>query len=71
MYTHNVGRDRIIIDADVAYAGDAEFDVSVAGFKGGLDQLQVVFCFVRFANKFFISLCGSFVQVKPSVKQLE
>ncbi|VDN02827.1 unnamed protein product [Thelazia callipaeda] len=40
VYTHNVGRDRIIVDMDVAYAGDADFDVSVAGFTGGLNQLQ-------------------------------
>lgn len=26
---------------DIAYAGDADFDVSVAGFTGGLNQLQV------------------------------
>jgi hypothetical protein len=41
VYTHNVGRDRIIVDMDVAYAGDSEFTVSVAGFRGGLNQLQV------------------------------
>ncbi|MCP9258736.1 Extended synaptotagmin-2 [Dirofilaria immitis] len=40
VYTHNVGRDRIIVDMDVAYAGDADFDVTVAGFTGGLNQLQ-------------------------------
>ncbi|VDM12278.1 unnamed protein product, partial [Wuchereria bancrofti] len=40
VYTHNVGRDRIIVDMDIAYAGDADFDVSVAGFTGGLNQLQ-------------------------------
>ncbi|VDK79854.1 unnamed protein product [Onchocerca ochengi] len=40
VYTHNVGRDRIIVDMDVAYAGDADFNVSVAGFTGGLNQLQ-------------------------------
>lgn len=41
VYTHNVGRDRIIVDMDIAYAGDADFDVNVAGFAGGLNQLQV------------------------------
>uniref|UniRef100_A0A1I7W1K8 C2 domain-containing protein n=1 Tax=Loa loa TaxID=7209 RepID=A0A1I7W1K8_LOALO len=40
VYTHNVGRDRIIVDMDIAYAGDADFDVSVAGFTGGLNELQ-------------------------------
>uniref|UniRef100_A0A915Q6N5 C2 domain-containing protein n=1 Tax=Setaria digitata TaxID=48799 RepID=A0A915Q6N5_9BILA len=40
VYTHNVGRDRIIVDMDIAYAGDADFDVNVAGFTGGLNQLQ-------------------------------
>lgn len=40
VYTHNVGRDRIIVDMDIAYAGDADFSVSVAGFTGGLNQLQ-------------------------------
>ncbi|VDN57233.1 unnamed protein product [Dracunculus medinensis] len=40
VYTHNVGRDRIIVDMDVAYAGDSDFSVSVAGFTGGLNQLQ-------------------------------
>ncbi|VIO90608.1 C2 domain containing protein [Brugia malayi] len=40
VYTHNVGRDRIIVDMDIAYAGDADFDVSIAGFTGGLNQLQ-------------------------------
>ncbi|KHN78918.1 Extended synaptotagmin-2 [Toxocara canis] len=40
VYTHNVGRDRIIVDMDVAYAGDSDFSVTVAGFTGGLNQLQ-------------------------------
>ncbi|MFH4975035.1 hypothetical protein AB6A40_001744 [Gnathostoma spinigerum] len=40
VYTHNVGRDRIIVDMDVAYAGDSNFTVSVAGFRGGMNQLQ-------------------------------
>lgn len=38
---------------DVAYAGDSDFSVSVAGFTGGLNQLQVslkmaFFCFLVF-----------------------
>ncbi|KAK6025634.1 C2 domain protein [Ostertagia ostertagi] len=32
VYTTNVGRDRIIVDMDVAYAGDADFTVSCCGF---------------------------------------
>uniref|UniRef100_A0A158R441 Extended synaptotagmin-2 n=1 Tax=Syphacia muris TaxID=451379 RepID=A0A158R441_9BILA len=40
VYTQNVGRDRIIIDMDVAYAGDCDFTISVAGFTGGMNQLQ-------------------------------
>uniref|UniRef100_A0A7E4V2D6 Extended synaptotagmin-2 n=1 Tax=Panagrellus redivivus TaxID=6233 RepID=A0A7E4V2D6_PANRE len=39
VYTKNVGRDRIIIDMDVGYAGDAEFTVNTCGFTGGLNQL--------------------------------
>ncbi|KAI6201967.1 Extended synaptotagmin-2 [Aphelenchoides besseyi] len=39
VYTHNVGRDRIIVDLDVAYAGDAEFKVKVCGFTGGMNEL--------------------------------
>lgn len=39
MYTHNVGRDRVILDMDVVYAGDAEFAVQACGFRGGLNQL--------------------------------
>ncbi|VDD92038.1 unnamed protein product [Enterobius vermicularis] len=40
VYTHNVGRDRIIMDMDVAYAGDCEFTVGIAGVTGGMNQLQ-------------------------------
>ncbi|GMR42149.1 hypothetical protein PMAYCL1PPCAC_12344 [Pristionchus mayeri] len=40
VYTHNVGRDRIIVDMDVAYAGDADFTVSCCGFTGGMNQIQ-------------------------------
>lgn len=41
VYTQNVGRDKIIIDLDVAYAGDAEFKVKVCGFTGGMNELVV------------------------------
>ncbi|ETN69472.1 C2 domain protein [Necator americanus] len=40
VYTTNVGRDRIIVDMDVAYAGDADFTVSCCGFTGGMNNLQ-------------------------------
>ncbi|VDK57177.1 unnamed protein product [Cylicostephanus goldi] len=40
VYTSNVGRDRIIVDMDVAYAGDADFTVSCCGFTGGMTNLQ-------------------------------
>ncbi|GMS89252.1 hypothetical protein PENTCL1PPCAC_11427 [Pristionchus entomophagus] len=40
VYTHNVGRDRIIVDMDVAYAGDADFTISCCGFTGGMNQIQ-------------------------------
>ncbi|KAK6741216.1 hypothetical protein RB195_009214 [Necator americanus] len=40
VYTTNVGRDRIIVDMDVAYAGDADFIVSCCGFTGGMNNLQ-------------------------------
>uniref|UniRef100_A0A183BMV6 C2 domain-containing protein n=1 Tax=Globodera pallida TaxID=36090 RepID=A0A183BMV6_GLOPA len=39
VYTQNVGRDRVIMDMDVVYAGDAEFAVQVCGFRGGLNQM--------------------------------
>uniref|UniRef100_A0A915DBB7 SMP-LTD domain-containing protein n=1 Tax=Ditylenchus dipsaci TaxID=166011 RepID=A0A915DBB7_9BILA len=39
VYTENVGRDKIIIDMDVVYAGDAQFTVQACGFKGGINQL--------------------------------
>ncbi|CAD5213575.1 unnamed protein product [Bursaphelenchus okinawaensis] len=39
VYTHNVGRDRIIVDLDVAYAGDAELKVKTCGFNGGMNEL--------------------------------
>lgn len=41
VYTTNVGRDRIIVDMDVAYAGDADFTVSCCGFTGGMNNIQV------------------------------
>lgn len=50
VYTQNVGRDKIIIDMDVVYAGDAEFTVSVCGFTGGLNQLVVSIHFVDFTG---------------------
>jgi Ca2+-dependent lipid-binding protein len=40
VYTENVGRDRIVIDMDVAYAGDCEFVVAVGAFRAGLNQMQ-------------------------------
>ncbi|PAV87276.1 hypothetical protein WR25_01388 isoform B [Diploscapter pachys] len=40
VYTTNVGRDRIIIDMDIAYAGDADFSVSCCGFSGGMNNIQ-------------------------------
>ncbi|CAI5446596.1 unnamed protein product [Caenorhabditis angaria] len=40
VYTTNVGRDRIIVDMDVAYAGDADFTVSCCGFTGGMNNIQ-------------------------------
>uniref|UniRef100_A0A1I7TLX6 SMP-LTD domain-containing protein n=1 Tax=Caenorhabditis tropicalis TaxID=1561998 RepID=A0A1I7TLX6_9PELO len=40
VYTTNVGRDRIIVDMDVAYAGDADFTVSCCGFQGGMNNIQ-------------------------------
>ncbi|KJH46599.1 C2 domain protein, partial [Dictyocaulus viviparus] len=40
VYTKNVGKDRIIVDMDVAYAGDADFTVSCCGFTGGMNNLQ-------------------------------
>ncbi|KAL3078792.1 hypothetical protein niasHS_014574 [Heterodera schachtii] len=39
VYTQNVGRDRVIMDMDVVYAGDAEFAVQACGFRGGLNQM--------------------------------
>uniref|UniRef100_A0A915K8U5 SMP-LTD domain-containing protein n=1 Tax=Romanomermis culicivorax TaxID=13658 RepID=A0A915K8U5_ROMCU len=41
VYTENVGRDKIIIDADVAYAGDCNFVIYFGPFKGGLRQIQL------------------------------
>ena len=40
VYTENVGRDRIIMDMDVVYAGDCNFVVAVGAFKGGLNEMQ-------------------------------
>ncbi|KAJ1372931.1 hypothetical protein KIN20_035243 [Parelaphostrongylus tenuis] len=40
VYTTNVGKDRIIVDMEVAYAGDADFTVSCCGFTGGMNNLQ-------------------------------
>lgn len=45
VYTENVGRDKIIMDMDVAYAGDLEFVVSCGMFKGGINNMQVAFLF--------------------------
>ncbi|KAK6034451.1 C2 domain protein [Cooperia oncophora] len=42
VYTTNVGRDRIIVDMDVAYAGDADFTVSCCGFTGGMNCIQKI-----------------------------
>ncbi|KAH7731441.1 C2 domain-containing protein [Aphelenchoides avenae] len=39
VYTHNVGRDKIIVDMQVVYAGDAEFTVQACGFTGGMNQI--------------------------------
>uniref|UniRef100_A0AC34F5D6 Extended synaptotagmin-2 n=1 Tax=Panagrolaimus sp. ES5 TaxID=591445 RepID=A0AC34F5D6_9BILA len=39
VYTKNVGRDRILVDMDVVYAGDAEFSVKTCGFSGGMNQI--------------------------------
>uniref|UniRef100_A0A0K0F792 Extended synaptotagmin-2 n=1 Tax=Strongyloides venezuelensis TaxID=75913 RepID=A0A0K0F792_STRVS len=39
VYTKNVGRDKIIVDMDVSYAGDADFTVNVCGFNGGMNQV--------------------------------
>ncbi|KAI1729382.1 c2 domain-containing protein [Ditylenchus destructor] len=39
VYTDNVGRDKIILDMDFVYAGDAQFTVQACGFRGGLNQL--------------------------------
>jgi hypothetical protein len=41
VYTHNVGRDKVIIDMDVVYAGDAEFTVETCKFIGGMNQIMV------------------------------
>lgn len=43
VYTENVGRDKIIVDMDVIYAGDAQFSVKVCGFQGGIKQIVVSF----------------------------
>lgn len=55
VYTHNVGRDRIIVDMDVAYAGDCEFTVGVAGFKGGINEVQVIILFPCQLNSILIA----------------
>uniref|UniRef100_A0A0N4ZI70 Extended synaptotagmin-2 n=1 Tax=Parastrongyloides trichosuri TaxID=131310 RepID=A0A0N4ZI70_PARTI len=39
VYTKNVGRDKIIVDMDVSYAGDADFTVNACGFNGGMNQI--------------------------------
>uniref|UniRef100_A0A915MR48 C2 domain-containing protein n=1 Tax=Meloidogyne javanica TaxID=6303 RepID=A0A915MR48_MELJA len=39
VYTNNVGRDKVIMDMDLVYAGDAEFTVQACGFRGGLKQI--------------------------------
>lgn len=40
VYTDNVGRDRIVMDMDMSYAGDCNFGIRLGIFKGGLSQLQ-------------------------------
>uniref|UniRef100_A0AC35TST8 SMP-LTD domain-containing protein n=1 Tax=Rhabditophanes sp. KR3021 TaxID=114890 RepID=A0AC35TST8_9BILA len=39
VYTKNVGRDKIIIDMDVSYAGDADFTVNFCGLTGGINEI--------------------------------
>jgi hypothetical protein len=33
----------LIVDLDIAYAGDAEFKVKCCGFTGGMNELVVSF----------------------------
>ncbi|KRZ52753.1 Extended synaptotagmin-2 [Trichinella nativa] len=40
VYAENVGRDRIVMDMDVAYAGDCSLSVRVGCFRAGVEQLQ-------------------------------
>ncbi|KRY38015.1 Protein CLEC16A [Trichinella spiralis] len=40
VYAENVGRDRIVMDMDVAYAGDCSLSVKVGCFRAGVEQLQ-------------------------------
>ncbi|KAL1284260.1 Extended synaptotagmin-2 [Trichinella pseudospiralis] len=40
VYADNVGRDRIVMDMDVAYAGDCSLSVRVGCFRAGVEQLQ-------------------------------
>ncbi|CEF67861.1 Hypothetical protein SRAE_2000252300 [Strongyloides ratti] len=41
VYTENVGKDKIIIDMDVSYAGNADFTVNTCGFIGGMNQITL------------------------------
>lgn len=40
-YTHNVDRDEIIMDIDLIYAGDSDFELSVKGISVGIEDLQL------------------------------
>ncbi|XP_078376188.1 extended synaptotagmin-2-like isoform X2 [Oculina patagonica] len=40
-YTHNVDRNEIIMDVDLIYAGDSDFELSVKGVTVGIEDLQI------------------------------
>ncbi|CAH3120834.1 unnamed protein product [Porites lobata] len=40
-YTHNVDRNEIIMDVDLIYAGDSDFELSVKGISVGIEDLQI------------------------------
>ncbi|XP_074624645.1 extended synaptotagmin-2-like isoform X1 [Acropora palmata] len=40
-YSHNVDRNEIILDIDLIYAGDSDFELSVKGVTVGIEDLQV------------------------------
>ncbi|XP_022798520.1 extended synaptotagmin-2-B-like isoform X2 [Stylophora pistillata] len=40
-YTHNVDRNEIIMDIDLIYAGDSDFELSVKGISVGIEDLQL------------------------------